>query len=526
MATASPTTRMTDLCSPEVERIETGLAWVFLCGSDAWKIWKPIRLEHIDCTTPEKRGRACQQEIERNQPLAPAMYRGVVPVHRGEGGGFCIGGAGKVVDWAIHMHRLMDSDRADRRLSEDRLSGVQLIALAEQILRFHESTAVLSADKPYASPEELTSGIELRFARSRDRAADYLQLDHLEEVQASQLAFLKEHASTFRERRKQGFIRNVHGDLRLEHIFISDSGEVAIIDRLESKEWHRWTDTAADISALSVDLNWRGRADLAEIFLSIYADRSGDFDLYKLVDFYEVYRAYLLGEIQASLAEELPAGTSSRNYAEEEARRYFLLALAEKRRPLLPPIVVVMSGLVASGKSTVARAIAFDVSAPIILSDHVRHKLLGTSPDEELNVESWERAFAPSFPEEVYTEVFRHAGNVLDSGRPVVVDGCFGNRRHRAKIQDIARRHGVPFLFVECQCTSEVAHERLSGRAATAAVSEEEWMAIYDGFRERWEPVEELPSEEHIIIDTGRPLEENVTLLRQRFPTWPPGYTG
>ncbi len=525
MATASPTS-IKDLCGSDVERIETGLAWVFLRGSDAWKIWKPIQLEHIDCRTPDKRRYACEQEIARNQPLAPGMYRGVVPVRRTANDRFCIEGDGAIVDWAIHMHRLVDTDRADRRLAEDRLSGVQLIAIAEQILRFHETTTRLPTHEPYASPEELTSGIELRFERSRARAADYLRLDHLEEVQASQLEFLNEHASTFRDRRKQGFIRNVHGDLRLEHIFVSDDGEVAIIDRLESREWHRWTDTAADISALSVDLNWRGRADLAEIFLSIYADRSGDFDLYKIVDFYEVYRAYLLGEMQASLADELPAGSPSRSYAEEEARRYFLLALAEKRRQLLPPIVVVMSGLVASGKSTVARAIAFDVSAPIILSDHVRHKLLGTSPDEELSVESWERAFAPSFPEEVYNEVFRHVGNVLGSGRPVVVDGCFGNRMHRTKIQDIARRHGVPFLFVECQCASEVAHERLSGRAATAAVSEEEWMAIYDGFRERWEPVDELPPEEHIAIDTGRPLEENVDILRRRLPTWPPGYTG
>ncbi len=525
MVTASPA-ETTDLCSADVERIETGLAWVFLHESNAWKVWKPVHLEHIDCTTAEQRKLACQREIARNRPLAPKMYRGVVPVRRSADAGYTIGGAGKIVDWAIHMHRLIDKDRADLRIEEGRLSGTQLIAIAEQILRFHEDTAILPAEKPYASPEELTSGIELRFARSSERARDYLQLDHLKEVQDSQLEFLKEHASRFRERRKQGFIRNVHGDLRLEHIFVSDDGEVAIIDRLESREWHRWTDTAADIGALSVDLNWRGRADLAEIFLSIYADRSGDFDLYRLVDFYEVYRAYLLGDIQASLAEELPAGTPNRSYAEKEARRYFLLALAEKRRPLLPPVVVVMSGLVASGKSTVARAIAFDVSAPIILSDHVRHRLLNTSPDQELSVESWEHAFAPSFPEEVYNEVFRHAGNVLASGRPVVVDGCFGNRMHRAKIQDVARRHGVPFLFVECQCAPDVAHERLSGRATTAAVSEEEWMSIYDRFREQWEPVEELPHEEHIHIDTGRPLEENVALLRTRLPTWPAGFTG
>ncbi|MCP4244637.1 MAG: hypothetical protein GY772_29190, partial [bacterium] len=100
------------------------------------------------------------------------------------------------------------------------------------------------------------------------------------------------------------------------------------------------SDICTDAAALSMDLTWRGRADLAESLLSVYADRSNDFNLFPLIDFYEALYAYLLGVLHAQLATHAPSSPSSRVSSEEKARRYFLLALAARRRPLLPPIVV------------------------------------------------------------------------------------------------------------------------------------------------------------------------------------------
>jgi hypothetical protein len=43
---------------------------------------------------------------------------------------------------------------------------------------------------------------------------------------------------------------------------------------------------------------------------------------------------------------------------------------------------------------------------------------------------------------------------------------------------------------------------------------------LYDDFSARWEPVGELGGSEHLILDTIRPVEGNVELLRSRLVEW------
>jgi predicted kinase len=274
-----------------------------------------------------------------------------------------------------------------------------------------------------------------------------------------------------------------------------------------------------------MDLKMHGRADLAEYFLTVYADRSDDFDLFPLVDFYESRHAYLRAQKKAYLASHQAIGTRQQKKADQAAQRLFKLAFSTDRRPLLPPIMVIMSGLVASGKSTVARAVARDISAPVVLSDHARDALLGLHRVEELSSSEWEHAFSPKLHEEVYNEVFRRSRLALQSGRPIVVDGCFGSRQLRTRIRGLALECGVPFLFVECHCPENVITERLRQRSELAGIEEKTWMEISDGFKDKWESVEELSEMEHLVVDTSKPLEDTIALLRKRLPTWPTGLT-
>ena len=47
---------------------------------------------------------------------------------------------------------------------------------------------------------------------------------------------------------------------------------------------------------------------------------------------------------------------------------------------------------------------------------------------------------------------------------------------------------------------------------------------LLDEFVARWELVDELDVDQHIILDTSEPLETNVEVLRQRLITWPAGF--
>src|SRR5215831_6871923 len=76
----------------EVRRIDTHAASVFLAGERALKIKHAVRFPFLDYSTLEKRKAACAAEIEVNQPFAPQLYHGVVPITREDDGRLALDG--------------------------------------------------------------------------------------------------------------------------------------------------------------------------------------------------------------------------------------------------------------------------------------------------------------------------------------------------------------------------------------------------------------------------------------------------
>ncbi len=93
----------------------------------------------------------------------------------------------------------------------------------------------------------------------------------------------------------------------------------------------------------------------------------------------------------------------------------------------------------ATGKSTLARAVSRRLAAPRVEADRVGHALLTPLPDGVAHRRIWEGDFAAR----VYLGMFRRAGDVLAGGRPVVLDACFADAGRRAEAAALAARHGA-----------------------------------------------------------------------------------
>jgi aminoglycoside phosphotransferase family enzyme/predicted kinase len=507
---------------PRVERVETHASWVFLGDRDVYKVKKPVNFGFLDFSTVEKRKAACQSEVALNARLAPGVYLGVVPVVRTLGSSLAFGGAGDVVDWAVHMRRLPDDHRADFRLAEGKLSGRDIDALAERLAVFHDHVRSDEETAALGASAAIRRNVVENFSQTRGVVSEYLTSAEADEIERWQLAFLAENAPLFDDRAASGRIRDGHGDLRLEHVYIGEQGEVTIIDCIEFNERFRYADVCADVAFLSMDLAWHGRVDLAERFLARYARASGDYDLYAVVDFYESYRAYVRGKVATLLAVDEQADPDARQRAAREARRYFLLALAAHRNPLVGPALVCVGGLIASGKSTLAEAIALEMSATVVDADRTRKRMIGVAPETPVHDPSWKGAYDPSFTAEVYEEVRRRAGVVLASGRPVVVDASLRSVSDRRAMRDLATRHGVPIRFVECRADLELCRARLLRRERESGVSDGR-VGIFDDFCARFEPMVELPPREHLVVHTSNPLAQTLLELRAHVQTWPRG---
>lgn len=520
----SRVTLRTDLAERADEVRETHISWVFLDATSAYKVKKPVSLGFLDFTTVEQRRRACEAEVALNARLAPDVYLGLREVVRDASGHHRIGGPGEVVDYAVHMRRLADADRADVRLAAGRLGMAEIDRIAKAIAAFHATARCDAETTRFGSPEVVGRNVRENFAQTREVIETLLTHDEAEEIERWQLEVLERDAALFARRMERGRVRDGHGDLRLEHVYL-EGDSLRIIDCIEFAERFRYADVCADLAFLSMDLAWHGRVDLAERLLATYARETSDFELYAAIDFYESYRAYVRGKVATFLAADEGAPSSLREQARQEARRYFLLALAAEKRPLMPPMVVAIGGGLAAGKSTLSDVLGARMGAPAINSDRVRKHLLGARPTERVYEGSWSGAYDPHFTEAVYEEVNRGARAVVRSGRPVILDASFRAAEHRARAKALAVELGVPFLMVECRADPEVCRARLVERARTESVSDGR-LEIYDEFMARWEPIVELPTDEHMVAHTDRPMAEVLETLGARLPFWPAGLTG
>jgi predicted kinase len=161
---------------------------------------------------------------------------------------------------------------------------------------------------------------------------------------------------------------------------------------------------AADALALAADLRARGAARLGEQLLAAYALAADDFG------------------VLARLPAEAPGAR----------------------------LVLAVGGLVASGKSTAAKYLSRRTGAPRVVADRVRRAVLEDAGDG-----AHELAWSPALGDRVYAGLLERAGQVLASGRSVVIDACFPSEARRRAAAALAARHGARFVFACCDAPEE-----------------------------------------------------------------------
>ena len=127
-------------------------------------------------------------------------------------------------------------------------------------------------------------------------------------------------------------------------------------------------------------------------------------------------------------------------------------------------VIVVVFGLMASGKSNRSRALAASLKWPVVHSDAVRKTLAGLKPTDRVPVDFGQGIYDQDFSTRTYDEMLRQACAHLAAGQSVILDGSYKRAGERARVRQLARGHEARVAFVYCECPPEVARERLGIR--------------------------------------------------------------
>jgi hypothetical protein len=131
--------------------------------------------------------------------------------------------------------------------------------------------------------------------------------------------------------------------------------------------------------------------------------------------------------------------------------------------------------------------------------------------------EPWTGAYSPNATAAVYDEIWRLSDIVLSSGRPIVIDASLRTAAMRDAARRLADRHGVPFLLVECTAPRELIQARLAARERVGAHESDARTNVLAEFERGFEPIDELPSSEHLSLDTSQSPDETHRELEAMF---------
>jgi len=482
----------------EVSMQQTHISWLFFTRDFVYKVKKPVNFGFLDFTSLEARRRFCEEEARLNRRLAPDVYLGVRDITAADGE-IRVGGPGNVIDYALQMRRLPESRMLPALLAAREVTSDTMYRVAALLAAFHAK-----AESGPAIDHDGTVGVILgNWEENFTQACPYLDWplarEASDEICRRVLAFCRTRASLLDRRIAAGRIRDGHGDLRAEHICLTDP--IVIFDCIEFNHRLRYGDVAADVAFLAMDLEERGFPDLAQTLVRAYGEYAEDAELPSVLDFYKCYRAFVRAKVACFRLDDPTVPAGEKRQAARAAARYLELA-ASYAKLLRRPWLLLCCGLMGSGKSVLAGALAQRVALHVLSSDVIRKELAGVQPTTPTHMKYGEGLYAPECIETTYRDMFQKAESLLAGGHSVVLDASFIRQHHRLQARQLAERVGAEFCIVECWCPEEELRRRLEARVAQGgSVSDGRW-ELLDQQRRAFEPLFEVPPAHHLKVDT------------------------
>ncbi len=303
---------------------ETTLSWVLLTPSHVYKIKKPHQLSYVDMREMVVRKAMCKQELDLNRRTAPDIYLGVKPIYQ-RGACFSFKGPGDIRDYAVYMRRLDNRFQADLMVGQADHTPLtsQLESLGHTLTCFHQTAQQVHPPDPVGRQQADFNNI-LSLLGDYPQWLTQTQVNLIQQAVEMSDYFLSLNQESIKRRGQEGWIRDVHGDLHLGNIFLTEPP--TLFDCLELDAGLRQIDILNELAFPVMDLEAHGRRDLAEILVTSYLESwpivLSPFEQ-QLLAYFKLYRANVRAKVLTCQLAQIPKDPSTA--LKQQRDTYFVL---------------------------------------------------------------------------------------------------------------------------------------------------------------------------------------------------------
>jgi uncharacterized protein len=489
-----------------IRHLETHISHLLLTGQFAYKIKKPVDLGFLDFSTLEKRRFYCEEEVRLNRRLAPADYLDVVTIN-GSIERPQVAGSGPVLDYAVKMRQFDPESTLDRVDGRAQLTAPQVDAIAAALADFHGKAAVAPADSDWGTADAVWAPAQQNFTQIASRIEDEEATFLLESIRTWSQEEYGRLGDELERRRKQGFIRECHGDLHLGNMAWRE-GDLLIFDCLEFNPALRWIDVMSEAAFCYMDLLQRGHRDFAARFINHYLERTGDYAGTDLLRFYAVYRAMVRAKVACIRAHQ--SGQTVADAHSETAAGLAYLRFATSLTQSEQPRLIITHGLSGSGKTAFSSVLLEKMGAIRLRSDVERKRLAGLDALARTNAEVEKGIYGRDFSRRTYGHLAYLAERLLHAGWTILVDATFIACWQRDTLYHVASACGVSFHILDFPAPADLLRERVIARGRAGGDASEADLPVLESQLLNQEP---LTAEESAVAIAASSVEDVVRLL-------------
>jgi uncharacterized protein len=465
-----------------IQLMQTHASYVLMTGDFAYKLKKPVNFGFLDYSTVAKRQHFCQEEIRLNQRGAKELYLAVVAMSK-QGDRYQFGDDGDIVDYAVKMVQFPQSSLLSNLFESGEIQIGDIEEMGRVVADFHAQAQTNEYISNFGTIERIKESIDDNYHQTEKYIGRAQTQPQFTETKAYTDRFLSEHAGLFLDRITGGFIRECHGDLHLRNI-CRWQGKTLLFDCIEFNEPFRFVDTIYDVAFAAMDLEARGRKDLANRFLNTYAEQTGDWAGLQVLPMYLSRQAYVRAKVMSFLLDDPNIPSQERAAAALTAGDYYRQAWEYTRDR--QGKLIMLAGLSGSGKSTLGKRIAGKLGGVHLRSDAVR-KHLGGIP---LSSKGDASLYTLAMTDRTYGRLLELGGKLAAQGWTVILDAKYDRQSLRAAVVDLAIDRGITLQIVHCTAPVDVLRDRLIQRTGDIADATVDLLASQQAAWEDFTPAE------------------------------------